>query len=343
MRTAGRGSKSITMKDVAARAGVSVSTVSHVINETRFVERKTKYLIRKAIKELNYKPNIIARSLKGKGTETIGTVISDIRDTFFADAIKSIESSANRGGFNVILCDAEGNIKKENAYIDMLLRKGVDGLIIAPVDINGLGIEVHPKTIPVVQIDRKMNGFDADFIGIDNEKSAERAVAHLIDHGYKNIGYIGYENRFYTMQKRFEGYKRAIENEGHKVQSLITTRSHNGVVIKKEIKSWLKNNVVDAVLCGNDDVCFETMAAVNELGLKIPDDLALLTFDDVKWFRFLNCPVTAIRQPSEEIGKLAVERLIRRISGKNNLNSRDFFLDTELIVRDSCGAHQGYS
>ena len=249
------GKKNITMKDVAALAKVSASSVSHVINKTRYVERKTKNRIRKAIAELNYKPNIIARSLKGKGTETIGIVISGIRDTFFSDVVKSIESCANRSGFNVILCDAEGTIKKENSYIDMLLRKGVDGLIIAPVDINGLSIELHPNMIPVVQIEGKMDDFEADFIGIDNIKSAEHTVVHLFNHGYKNIGYVGYENRFYSMQKRFEGYKKAIEQKGHKIQSLITTRSHNGVLIKKEIKNWLGNNIIDAVLCGNDDVC----------------------------------------------------------------------------------------
>ena len=126
-----------TMKDVAKKAGLSISTVSHVINKTRFVERKTADKILRAITDLDYKPNIMARSLRGKGTKTIGIIISDIRDSFFSDAVKAIESHANIKGYNVILCDAEGNIEKENSYIDILLRKGIDGLIFAPVDMNG--------------------------------------------------------------------------------------------------------------------------------------------------------------------------------------------------------------
>ncbi len=325
------------MKDVALKAGVSISTVSHVINKTRFVERKTADRILKVIADLDYKPNIMARSLRGKGTKTIGIIISDIRDSFFSDAVKAIESHANKKGYTVILCDAEGNIEKENSYIDILLHKGIDGLILAPVDMNGPDKDFLKKSIPTVQIDRKMKNLKSDFVGIDNVKSAEKATYHLMDHGYKNIGFIGYEKRFYSLEKRFEGYRNAVKNRGFPVKFLITTKSHGGTIIKDEIKNWLSKEKIDAVLCGNDDICYETLVAIKELGLEIPGNIGIITFDDVKWFNYLKDPITSIYQPAEEIGGLAIDLLIDRIRHKMENNFKDLLLETKFIVRGSCG------
>jgi LacI family transcriptional regulator len=335
--------KYITMKDVAQRAGFSISTVSHVINDTRFVENKTREKIIHAIAELGYKPNIIARSLKGKGTKTVGVIISDIRDSFFSDAIKAVEAHAKKNGYNVMLCDAEGSIDEENAYIEILLRKGIDGLIIAPVDmyksmIKQANFHAH-NTAPVVQIDRKIIDIKADFVGIDNTESARMATAHLFDHGFGSIGFIGYENRFYTMKKRMEGYSKAVRERGCTERVLIVPKGRRGESIKDEVMKWLSSRDIDAVLCGNDDICYGVLSALYELGLRIPEDIGLITFDDVKWFPFFQCPITVIRQPAYLIGETAMELLINKMKPRGNTRVRDILLDTELVVRKSCGEH----
>jgi LacI family transcriptional regulator len=338
-----KGKKNITMKDVAQRAGVSISTVSHVINETRYVENETREKIVYAIAELGYKPNIIARSLRGKGTKTIGVIISDIRDTFFSDSIKAIEANAKKNGYNVMLCDAEGSIDEENAYIEILLRKGVDGLIIAPVDMYKS--MYHPKndyphsTIPVVQIDRKISGFEADFVGIDNAEGARIATIHLFDHGFESIGFVGYENRFYSMKKRMEGYSEAVRARGSTERILIAPRGKRGESIKDEVIKWLSSEDLDAVLCGNDDICFGVLSALYDLRLRIPEDIGLITFDDVKWFPFLQYPITVIRQPAYLIGETAMDLLAKRMKSHEYVPVRDILLDTELIVRKSCGEY----
>ena len=326
-----------TMKELARQAGVSVSTVSHVINKTRNVERKTEEKVLKTIIKLNYKPNILARSLKGKGTKTIGVLISDIRDTFFSDAVKSVESEANDEGYNVILCDAEGDYQKEAEYIDILLRKGIDGLIFAPVDRGGLYEELIRSKVPAVQIDRRIDGSQFDFVGIDNLKSAEHATVHLLDHGFKKIGFVGYERRYYTMEMRLKGYEKAVSDRGLERKSLITSRGHGGTIIKNEIKNWLFREKMEAVLCGNDDICFETLLALEELELGIPDDIGIVTFDDVKWLQFLKCPISAIRQPAGEIGSVSLHLLVERIKNKKETKTRVILLEAALVERKSCG------
>ena len=327
----------VTIKDVARLSGFSISTVSHTINNTRFVEKKTKDKISKVIKDLHYKPNILARGLKGKGTKTIGLIISDIREDFFSKITKSIESNANKKGYNVILCDSEEDIDEEKFYIHILLRKGIDGLIFAPVNKNEINKTLVFSHIPSVQIDRKLNNFNADFVGIDNSKSAEKATHHLFDQGYKNIGIIGYEKRVYTMEKRIEGYKKVILERGILEESRIKIISYSDSNIKDTINEWLcKYKDIDAVICGVDNLCYETLAAIEEIGLEMPNDIGIISFDDTKWFRFVKSPITTIRQPTENMGRLAINILIDRIENNLQQEYKDNLLDTELVIRGSC-------
>lgn len=327
----------VTIKDVAQLSGFSISTVSHTINNTRFVEKKTKDKISKVIKDLHYKPNILARGLKGKGTKTIGLIISDIREDFFSKITKSIESNANKKGYNVILCDSEEDIDEEKFYIHILLRKGIDGLIFAPANKNEINKTLIFSHIPSVQIDRKLNNFNADFVGIDNSKSAEKATHHLFDQGYKNIGFIGYEKRVYTMEKRIEGYKKVILERGILEESRIKIISYSDSNIKDTIKEWLcKYKDIDAVICGVDNLCYETLAAIEEIGLEMPNDIGIISFDDTKWFRFVKSPITTIRQPTENMGRLAINILIDRIENNLQQEYKDNLLDTELVIRESC-------
>jgi len=328
--------KKITIKDVANFAGFSASTVSHVINKTRFVEKETSDKILKAIKDLNYRPNILARSLKGKGTKTLGVIISDIREGFFSEIIKSVESNANKCGYSVMLCDSEESVENEKLYIDVLLSKGIDGLIFAPVNTEVVFNDILSNWIPSVQIDRRLHYHKADFVGIDNKKSAETAVRHFYNNGYKNIGFIGYKESVYTMEKRIEGYTNAVYEKKIQNELKIKIMSHNNVNITAKIQGWLnKCKDIDAVLCGNDNICYETLTAIQEIGLRIPEDIGIISFDDSKWFRILKCPVTAIRQPTLKMGEIAVDLLIDKIEKKSSKGFKDILLDPDLIVRQS--------
>ena len=329
--------KKVTIKDVAARCGYSVTTVSHVINKTRFVEETTRRKVLKAIEELGYKPNIIARSLKGKGSKTIGLIISDIREGFFSEIIKSIETTAFKEGYNVILCDSEEKVNEEKFYIDVLLQKGIDGLILSPVDSNAEFEDLLRHRIPIVQIDRMMSSLKTDFVGIDNLSSSRKAVQHLIAEGYKNIGFIGFEERVYTMNKRKEGYLQGIKDSGLSPYVL-----HIPYAIDKYenlITDWIdKNSKIDSIVCGNENICYGVLNAAKKLNLIIPYDLGIVSFDDPKWFQFVYAPITAIAQPTDEIGRTAVKLLKERIENREaeeKSELKTIFLEAPLKVRRS--------
>jgi len=327
-------SKKVTIKDVARLSGFSVSTVSHVINSTRFVEEKTKLKVMKAVEVLDYRPNYIARSLKGKGTNTIGFIISDIREGYFSEISKSIEFHAYKKGYTVMLCDSEESAEKEKHYIDVLIRKGIDGLIFAPVNSNSIFKDLTAYRIHTVQIDRRLKNFKSDFVGIDNFKSAREAVLYIYDQGYRTIGFIGYNERIFTMERRIAGYKSAVSLKSAvpKVKSI----SYDESDVKEVIGEWISTEGIDAVLCGNDNICFETLSAIEMLHKEIPLDMGVISFDDSKWFSLLKNPVTAIRQPTWEMGKTAVQLLIDRIERKGGDDLKEVLLDAELVKRESC-------
>ncbi len=327
-------SKKVTIKDVARLSGFSVSTVSHVINSTRFVEETTKRKVLKAVEALDYRPNYIARSLKGKGTNTIGFIISDIGEGYFSEISRSIEFHAYKKGYTVMLCDSEESAEKEKHYIDVLIRKGIDGLIFAPVNSNSVFKDLTAYRMHTVQIDRRLKNFKSDFVGIDNFKSAREAVLYMHDQGYRSVGFVGYNERIFTMEQRIAGYKSAVKQKGAgvKVKSIPYDESD----VKEVIGEWIDTEGIDAVLCGNDNICFETLSAIDMLHLKIPFEIGVISFDDSKWFSLLKNPVTAIRQPTWEIGKMAVQLLMDRIERKSEDDFREVLLDTKLMKRESC-------
>ena len=327
-------SRKVTIKDVARLSGFSVSTVSHVINSTRFVEEATKRKVLKAVEALDYRPNFVARSWKGKGTKTIGLIISDIREGYFSEISKSIEFHAYKKGYTVMLCDSEESAEKEKHYIDVLNRKGIDGLIFAPVNSNSVFKDLQSYKIHTVQIDRRLKHFVSDFVGIDNYTCARDATLYLYDQGYRSIGFVGYNERIFTMERRISGYSDAViqKNAAVKVKSI----SYDDRDVSKIIAGWITAEAIDAVLCGNDNICYETIAAVHLLDMEIPDDVGVISFDDSKWFSLLPRPITAIRQPTWEMGKTAVQLLIDRIERKGGDDFKEVLLDTELVKRESC-------
>ena len=259
------GKKSVTIQDVAKRAKVSTSTVSHVLNNTRYVEAEKRERILAAIEALDYRPNMLARGLRGAGSKTIGLIISDIREEFFAELTKTIESGANERGYMVMLCDSEESPDKELRYLEILASRGVDGIILCAVDGSGPPRLPRGWKLPIVLVDRRCAGADMDFVGIDNSASAAEAVAHFASIGRRSLGFIGHERSIATMAERADGFALATaEHCGARSRKLLSIESRGEDSVAR-IKRWIKASPgLDGILCGNANICFEAIEALDD-------------------------------------------------------------------------------
>jgi len=333
-------SKKSTMQDVAELAHVSVSTVSHVINNTRHVDEETRNRVLEVVEKLSYTPSVFARGLRGKKFRIIGVIISDIRESFFAEVVKAIELTAHSERYSILLCDSEDDPLKEQLHINMLLKNGIEGLIFAPVNNSTRAYDsIIPNKLHTIQIDRKVYGLSVDFIGIDNIEITKKAMNHLFNHGYTNVGFISYKTNVYTEEQRLLGYKMAAQQYNSSKKINVKYIQYNDKDVKESIKSWLyQNKKIDSILCGNDNICYQVLRAIKETQYEVPKDIGVLSFDDSKWFKLLTPPITAIRQPTEQIGKLATNLLIARIENriKYFTPQKDYIINAELIIRKSC-------
>ena len=203
--------KRITMADVAERAGVSKATVSHVINNTRFVEEATKIRVQEAIGALGYRPNVAARSLTTQRTRIIGLIVSDITNTFFAELMRGIEDVLVDNGYSLMLCNTNEVLEREAYYIDILLRQGVDGIIAAATSQDWDALNEAAKLgIPIVMLDRTFDNADSPYVGVNNSHGAYLGTSHLIERGYRDIGILSGFQRLSTMRERLAGYEQAL-------------------------------------------------------------------------------------------------------------------------------------
>jgi LacI family transcriptional regulator len=322
------------MKNVAELAGVSISSVSHVINKTRRVEHETKRKILDAVEKLNYTPNLFARSLKGKGTKLLGVIIADIRDSFFAEVMKSIEFNALERGYNVILCDSENEWEKEQMHLNTFISKGLDGIIFSPADTQRVNANLIAANIPFVQIDRKIEQYNADFVGIDNLHSSRAATEFLIQQGCRHIGYIGFSNSVYTQNQRQQGCRDTLEAHNLYDETLILRLPYHDRRKYRNLRDYFAEHPeIQGLVCCNNNCCYEAFLEIERIGKNIPEDIKLVTYDDSKWFDFLKYPVSVVVQPTEAIGRLAVDCIIGRIEDESEPVRKEIILDTEFIPR----------
>lgn len=327
-----------TMKDVAREAGVSTATVSHVINKTRFVEKETKNKVLKVLKKLSYYPNAAAQSLRSKKTKVIGLIVPDISNFFFTAVIRGVENSLKKYGYNLILADSNENLKIEKEQIRVFNAKLIDGLIVAPAS----GDHTFLKKLlngnsPVVFIDRKPQGCcPGDCVLVDNAEGAYKAVSMLIKKGHSRIGVISGVPGLTTSEERIMGCKKALVDYGIKVdQDLIKIgdgRYDSGYKLMKEL---LLNSNITALFVVNNLMTIGAIQFLKEKQIKVPDELAIIGFDDYKWASITNPPLSVVKQPSRKIGEKASEILIRRIKKEETGDYKEYRLSTELVIRDS--------
>ncbi len=329
-----------SMNDVARLAGVSVVTVSRVVNKSVNVNEATRDKVLKAIKELKYKPNRVAKRLRSKSLSgnLIGVMIPDIRNPFYVDVLRGIEDVAYHNNYAIIVCNFGQDETKEKMYLDILQSESVDGLVVAPVrEDDDKVISLVKSGLPLVCVDRGLATVDVDVVLVDNVKGAYLAVDHLAKKGYKRIAYIAGKPEIPSSRYRAEGYKKALQNNGITFDDsliLYGDSSHeSGVKLSAELLEREKNRP-DALFTGNNLITLGALETIHRIGLSIPKDIGIVGFDDMSWSSSLNPPLTAVRQPAYEIGKRAAELLINRIDEPGR-SAISMMLNTELIVRKS--------
>ena len=331
-----------TIRDVATRAGVSVATVSHVMNGSRSVAAETKARVLAAIAELHYRRDGIARSLRRSRTGTIGALISDITNPFFADLVKGIDDAVHDlpERVNVILCNTEEDPAKESLYVDVLMEKRVDGLIVAPAGDNEASFNALVElAFPLVFVDRSLAAVDADTVLVDNFGAATEVVRHLIARGHRRIAALKATLDANSIAERVRGYERAVADAGLATGPELIVESALSIEAAQQGGRRILDldPLPDAVFCTNNFMTLGMMRAVNERRLRCPEDVAIAGFDDFQWADSFRPRITAVAQPGFEMGREAARLLVARIQKTLTGPAVHRILDTTLIIRESSG------
>jgi len=332
-----------TIRDVAKKAGVSVATVSHVINRTRKVAPETEARVRRVMEELGYQPNAIAQSLRKRTTYVIGILVSDITNPFFATLVRGAEDAALEAGYSVIVCNSDEDPGKEDHYIRVLWQRRVDGMLIAVTrDGTSPAIrELVQRKIPFVFVDRKANGIDADAVLSDNFGGAYQATCHLIERGHKRIGIILGIPGATTTEERLAGYCQALkENDLPLTKELIVWGYYRVKEGQKAASQLLSLSYPPTAIFSTNNLM--TLGLLQELfchNIKIPQEIAVVTFDDLDWSNIFSPPLTVVRQDPYQMGYQSVHLLLTRLRAKTEKTTIDKYIEirvpTKLIIRES--------
>ncbi|WP_026478856.1 LacI family DNA-binding transcriptional regulator [Alkaliphilus transvaalensis] len=324
------------IKDVARKAGVSISTVSRVVNDSKVVKPETHEKVMKAIEELGYKPNAIARSLKVKNTKTIGILIPDISNQFYPEVVRGIEDIANMYQYNIFLCNTDLDPEKETKYFDILAEKQVDGIIfISNIVSEALYKKFKVYDIPVVLIGADYE--DVPSVSIDNVGASKSIVNYLIKKGHKRIATIVGKNSDPVMGvARLEGYKTALREANISIDNeLIIEGGHRYKSGYEGAKRLLElEEPPTAIFATNDEMAIGTLRAALEQGLDIPEDLAIVGFDNIDMAGKVYPALTTVAQPMYEMGAIAT-RVLTKILNEEELETRKIVLNYSLLERES--------
>ncbi|MFD2831510.1 LacI family DNA-binding transcriptional regulator [Corticicoccus populi] len=326
--------KRITINDVAERANVSKSTVSHYLNNRfSYMGSDTKERIAKAVEELNYNPNFIAKSLKNKKTMTVGIIVANILHSFSTQIIRAIEDYFYTKDYHVIVCNADDDPVKEKSYVQMLMSKQVDGLIVIPTLENELLFkDLYEQNFPVVFIDRYIEGLSIPSYLLNNALAIENAFNYLLEKKHKEIGFISQPVKNITPRvERKNAYLKSCQTHGIKPFTLSTSLDN----LHTEIKNHLENNTMpSSLIVANDLALLEVLRSAKETGTVIPRDLSIISIDDIEFTEFFNPSLTVIAQPTFEIGKAAARGLFHTINHEHTDYSTHRF-NHQFIERSS--------
>jgi LacI family transcriptional regulator len=325
-----------TVADVAKRAGVSVSTAARVLSGTGYAAEDTRRLVLEAAKDLGYVPNQIARSLRTRRTRTVGLLIGDVENSFYSVIAKNVESVAKHAGYHVVLCNSDDDPKVELEYLKLLEGMRVDALIVTPTSKNRRHLaRLMEKDIVIAQVDRRVDGLEADAIVVDNEAGAESAVAHLIQAGHSRIGILTGELDVATASQRLAGYERALKEHGIPIlEPLIQSGSFHREHAIEDATELIRARPT-AIFAANNILAQATLIALEQQGQRVPRDVSVVGFDDVQWMSMVDPPVTTVRQPVADMARSAAELTVRRLRDGREGPPSTVVFRTELIQRAS--------
>jgi LacI family transcriptional regulator len=336
-----RPARAVTITEVATQAGVSTASVSRVLAGSRFVGSRMRERVLATVAKLDYHPNRLARDLRVGLRKVIGVIIPDLQNPFFPEVVHGVEAVLYTAGYTLVLGHSGGLAERERTHLAVLRGEGVAGLILIPDSEREASYEtLHSWDIPVVAVDRTPSGLKVDLVTSSNRVGAREATSHLLAHGYKTIALINGQKGVSVAQERLAGYQEALHAARVPLQEAFVIHSD----FRQEGGRMAMCRLLDlprpprAALVANNLMALGALQAIHERGLRIPDEVAIVGFDDMPWATSLRPPLTAVAQPAEEIGRTAAQLLLERLRSPGRLPRR-VVLPTRLIIRASCGAH----
>jgi len=336
--------EAITIKDIGKALGLSTSTVSRALRGSYEISSETKKLVLEYAEKINYRPNPVALSLKGRRNRSIGVIVSEIANNFFSQAINGIESIAYNRGYHIIISQSHESVERENVNINHLASRSVDGLLVSlsseTKDLANL-MDLHDKGLPIVFFDRITDEINTFKVIVDNERAAHDATIHLIKKGHTRIAHITSAQNLSITRERLEGYKKALAENNIPFNEKFVHHCSHGGMIQQEIedalkKMWALKQKPDAVVTASDRITTGFLLAMKKMHLKAPENIAVVGFTNTNVPEIFNPPLTTVRQPAFEMGQVATELLIKIIESKRPITEFETrVLTTELNVRES--------
>ncbi len=331
-----KSKKSITLRDVAQHAGVSPKTVSNVINDWPYITDGTRQKVQDAIKELGYRPSLLASSLRSGRTKAIGVTIADITNPFYGQWIHGVEEVLSSAGYNIFLANTNDDLEKEIRFLEMVVRWGVDGLLLSGSRVSTESLsEIVDKMVPIIAENSVAECENMTVIKVDHITGGSLAVRHLIERGCKRIAHVGGPTQHYAPDLRFAGYQEALTAAGYPIDLTLVQRIHasirNGYQASMHL---LTEKKPDGMFCYNDLIAIGTLIACRQLRLRVPEDVAIVGFDDIPMAALIEPGLTTIRVNQVEMGRMAGRLMLDRLA-RNDTKLEYVTVPVELVVRRS--------
>lgn len=333
--------KSLSIKDIAVKANVSITTVSFIINgkaKEKSISEAVIEKVEKIIAESGYKPNQIARSLRTGNSNIIGLIIEDISNSFFSKIARLIEDKAYKKGYKIIYSSTENSIDKAKELINMFKSRKVDAYIISPIK----GIEEDIQMLlddgnPVIFFDRKLPDINTSYVGADHFKASYQAIQNFIDDGKKNIALVTTDINVEQIVERYDGYKKALQVNGIKYDESLVLKIHfnqDETETSDQMKKLFEQKNIDAVLFATNYLAISGLKVLKQIRKKIGDDFAVIAYDDHEAFELHTPGISALQQPLEEIAENVIKLILKQLSSKTKLENQQVIIPAKLIIRD---------